>query len=150
MLQQIKLFDWLLEVDIETTVLTYDRIGEEDCACAYCRNYRLASKDFPPELLSILIALGINPGKPIHVSEYVENEDGTHLYSGTYNVVGRIMSGPDYRLITKDTGFWDLLHLSEDIKIGFTGDFDFRSSFPEPIFQIEFFINLPWLLPEKP
>ena len=150
MLQQVRLLDWLLEIDREATISAYCQASTQDCDCAYCRNYRQACVQLPFALLHVLDTLGIDPSRPTEAIEYCENEDGTHFYSGMYNVVGRIIDGPDYRSMSEATGPHGLYRMAKDLKIGFTSDVCFRLNFSEPIFQTEFFVNLPWVLAEKP
>jgi len=102
------------------------------------------------ELLKVLDTLGVDPSKPTEATEYCENEDGTHRYSGIYNLVGRIVEGFDYRSVSKATGHVRLHPMAENVEIGFTGDVYFRLNFTEPILQTELLVNLPWVLAEKP
>jgi hypothetical protein len=46
--------------------------------------------------MNIFKLLGIDPRKEGEVYEYLENEDGTHLYGGFYHIVGRIIDGLIY------------------------------------------------------
>ncbi|NLS76855.1 MAG: hypothetical protein GXY76_06300 [Chloroflexi bacterium] len=151
MLQQVRLLEWLLEVDTEATAATYRNVpSDQDCTCAYCRNFRAAWRTLPAELLQVLETLGIDPAKPLDITEFWENEDGTHFYMGMYNLVGRIVDGDDYRTVSRKSGQIDLHPLVENAGIGFTGDVDFGRGFPTPILQAEFMADVPWVLGEKP
>jgi hypothetical protein len=148
MLQQVRLLDWLLEIDREATISVYRPAWRNDCDCAYCRNYRQAHVHLPPALLVILDKLGIDSRKPAEIMEFCKNEDGTHLYAGIYDLVGRIIDGPDYELESQGAQHDGFCRIGEDLKIGFTSDVFFRLNFPEPILQTEFLLNLPWVLAE--
>ena len=83
-MEQVKVLDWLLEIDKEMTISVYNQLPTtaEDCPCSYCKNYVAASTSFPAEFLSLLDDLGVDPSKASEVYEVCENENGTHLYGG--------------------------------------------------------------------
>lgn len=80
-MRQINIGDWVLEIDFEGTKAFYHTYHQitEDCACIFCKNYVAAVELLPQTVLDFFRSLGIDPTKEGEVSEYCENEDGTHL-----------------------------------------------------------------------
>jgi hypothetical protein len=69
------------------------------------------------------------------------NDDGTHYYGGFYHCVGRIGHEPgEARLvrITPTMGIWFTAHVALVPK-----------DFPQPILQLEFTGNIPWVLEDE-
>jgi hypothetical protein len=148
--RRIAVAEWELEVDAQATAVAYRLLGEP-CSCAYCRNYRQAYTALPSELLQLLDSLGVDPASPVHTSEVCESPDGTHLYIVYYDVVGRIISGPDTRLGAQaGTGGPAPVELSPGVRIGITGEPYAPGHFPDPAIEFEFPVNLPWVIDESP
>lgn len=142
-MERIKLGPWVIDVDVSRTKRFYEEFHfiTEDCSCSYCANYILACEKFPPEIKNLFDSLGINPCKEREVSEFMENDDGTHLYHSFYHIVGRVIEGP--KLDEKETSTYNLT----GFEIGFTENIDLvPEKFPRPTLQIEFEMNIPWVL----
>ena len=138
MLTETQFFGWQIVYDRETTVNAY-QADPEHCACAYCRNFALASKTLPDAYYQFLHELGIDPDKVAEAVEYYRNPDGSHYYGWWFHVVGNIQTGP---LVEKT-------YVADKIQVLFkTEKHLVMASFPEPVIQVEFFTNLPWLLKE--
>jgi hypothetical protein len=97
MLQQIKVLDWLLEVDVDKTLQFYSdlpRVSEPDsCGCLDCRNFASASENFEKTILDIFSKLGIDASKCSHLESFRQTPNGAHLYGGTYPIVGNVLKG---------------------------------------------------------
>lgn len=113
----------------------------------------------PKDVLSFIASFGIDLRKEGEVSEYCENGDGTHLYGGFFHIVGRLISGPDVWVKTDEEGTQEGTHSYLDSNLyelsGFSFGFTYGISlvpegFPEPVLQIEFQGNIPWVISEKP
>lgn len=144
-MKRMKVGSWTIEVDVEQTKRFYDgfHLITDDCICDYCANYILACNQFPLEIKDFFVCLGIDPCKEGEVSEYMKNQDGTHFYRAFYHVVGRIIKGP--KLWNEDTS----VHNLAGFEIGFTEVLDLvPEGFPMPTVQVEFQMNIPWLLNE--
>jgi hypothetical protein len=124
------------------------------CDCLYCKNFVVAVERLPQPVLDFFYGLGIDPTKEGEVSQYCENDDGTHLYGGVYHVVGQLISGTECWIKTdEETSQLDMNNLIEIS--GFTFGFTYGLSllpdgFPEPAIQLEFQGNIPWVIDEKP
>ncbi|KYG25992.1 hypothetical protein [Alkalihalobacillus trypoxylicola] len=141
---------WIIEVNLEKNKEWYDENPTISCTCDYCANYKLACDTFPSSVKNFFNTLGIDPQKEGEVSHYVENEDGTHLYSVFYHFYGAIIKGPK-----KEGTYHKLPHSSfgknESIDIGLHTDLELvPSSMTEPVIQLEIAeILIPWLLKKE-
>lgn len=123
-----------VEFDETLTLNWYANAGEWDCDCVYCRNFvSLAKKrQLPQQVLDILARLGIAPEKATYVCHLEENEDG-QLYQFSYRLAGTIISQ------------------SQTEQIGSCGHEPYpfgAPGFPEPHFDLDFCLTLPWMLNE--
>lgn len=130
-MKQIKIKEWVLEIDVERTRKFYQDYHQitDDCECLYCKNFVAAVEKLPVEVIEFFDRLGIDPSKEGEVSEYCENADGTHLYGCFYHIVGRLISGPDcWRKSDEEIG-----HLTDNLMeiSGFTFGFTYGISLYE-------------------
>ncbi len=156
-MKKIKLNNWFLEFDYEKTKEFYGsyHLITDGCDCLNCKNFVQAINYLPTDVLSFITSFGIDPRKEGEISEYCENGDGTHLYGGFFHIVGRLISGPDVWVKTDE----ESTHSSLDSNLYELSDFSFGftyglslvpEGFPEPVLQIEFQGNIPWVISEKP
>lgn len=154
-MRQIKIMNWILEVDVERTREFYQGYHQitHGCDCLFCKNFVAAVEQLPHEVLEFFHSLGIDPTKEGEVSEFCENADGTHLYSCFYHIVGQLISGPDCWTKTDE----EISHLTGNfLEIsGFTFGFTYCISllpddFPRPAVQLEVQGNVPWVLEMNP
>ena len=121
-----------VEVDEIATKNWYANADMWGCDCGHCRNFlMLAQNDaLPHPVMEALRKLEIPPIKATYVSELYDN-----LYQFSYRVAGKILSGtskPDDSVICGH----------EIYPYGAPG-------FPEPHFDLEFFMKLPWVIDES-
>jgi len=150
-MKQIKLGSWIIEVDLRKTKKFYDEyyLITEGCDCDYCANYVLACDKFPQEITELFNSLGIDPRKEGEVSQYMENQDGTHLYGAFYHIVGNIIEGPKLWGPTTEESEVSSPNFVEHsgVEIGFSEDLALvPEGFPTPTIQFEIQMNVPWLL----
>jgi hypothetical protein len=155
MIEQVKVLDWVLEIDTEATRAFYAKLGPiwpKDCTCLYCQNYVASCDLLPTEVLELFRTLGIDPIKEAEVYEMGENADGLHFYGGFYHIVGRIVEGRDsWVTVGPNQVHTELSPLVESFKFGFTEHVALvPKGFPEPVLQVEFLGNIPWVLEERP
>jgi len=144
---EIHFNDWIIEVDVDRTSKFYNGINDEiHCDCLDCQNYRMyLSKN--DAVWSFFQNLGVNPFNDGDYTSYGILENERLLYQGVYHIVGQILSGP-----TIITDKWSNVKLIkvEDFNIGFSYELRcVHADFPEPIVQLEFEANLPWLLEKE-
>jgi hypothetical protein len=114
----------------------------EECGCTYCRNFVAASKHLPEKFVDLLNKFGIEATKPTNVSEVCTNSDGTHLYMGFYHAIASIISKP---MLVEGQLELDGIQLSFSKRRDLVPD-----ELPEPILQLDFGCNLPWVVDEAP
>lgn len=126
-----------VEVDEEATRAWYEQAEEWDCTCGHCRNFVLLVREgqLPEELLALLDKLGVPPEKASYVCELYEKEEKLY-YQVNYRMAGRVLEGPESGSIP----FGGLeLSCGREAAPGPT------DNFPEPYFDLMFFLWLPWI-----
>jgi len=149
MMKNVCLQGWVLKIDAVKTKEYYDSITvEEGCNCDYCKNYIKNCKEFSQEVLYFYNMLGIDPQKEGEFMEYYKPDTDKHLYMGFYHLVGEIVKRPSL-----GTGKWDAPNVIKVCNVEFTFTNELAlvpKNFPKPVIQLEFEVELPWLLEKKP
>ena len=135
-MKKLTLFDYSVEVDLESTYNWYTQTNAWGCSCGHCRNFleHAERNTFPGTVSAALKELNIPPEKATYVSELYTDEDGVH-YQFSYRLSGTILAA----LSQKVTGLGRCCH--EPYPYG-------APNFPEPHFDLEFWVTLPWILEE--
>ena len=128
-------FGFKARIDRKETADWYAGYAGWSCTCGHCRNFllRAARRELPAPLLEVLDGLGISPEKATYVCEIDPAEEGQLLYQFSYRIAGcgcieekaRPCGGGEVRLCREPYPF------------GAPG-------FPEPHFDLEFWLCLPW------
>lgn len=128
------------DVDLELTQGWYAQAEEWDCDCGDCRNFLKLARDraLPAPVPEILDRLGIPPEKSTDVCEYGP-EEGGRLYGFGYRIAGQILSGD----MQRDSAQLDGVRVT-----CFHDSYPGAPGFPEPHFDLEFWVTLPWALDE--
>jgi hypothetical protein len=144
---EIHFNDWILQVDVDRTSKFYNDINDEiQCDCLDFQNYRMYLTK-SEGVRSFFQKLGVNPFKDGDYTSYGVPENERLLYLGVYHIVGVIVSGPT--VITDKWSDANLIKV-EDFNIGFSYELRcVHADFPEPIIQLEFEANFPWLLEKE-
>ena len=130
------LFDYQVEIDEKTTKDWYEKSKGWRCDCAYCQNFLLLSKkkELPTEVLDTLKGFDIPSEKPTYVGEFTK-ENGWHLYQFSYRIAGNILEEG-----TGEKLEWGEARCCHEI-------YPYGApEFPEPHFDLEFWVDLPWIL----
>ncbi len=137
--EQIRLGDWLLEVDIEATRRAYLGARPIDlCGCQGCHNYSALASAFSGDLLAFFQWFGMDPAKEAEVFVYCQDRAGLHFYGGFYHLVARIREQPD------PLSFFSV---TEQFWVSFTQKTSLvPNDFPQPVLQMEIQAALPWVL----
>lgn len=137
----MELFGYTVEVDETAARDWYAGFEGWDCDCGHCRNFlRLArERKLPGFVLEVLDRLGIPPEKATYVCELYE-KDGLLVYQASWRVAGRILREPEREDFSCEKDCGSCGH--EVYPYGAPG-------FPQPHFDLLFFLGLPWVL-EKP
>lgn len=128
------------EVDLELTRGWYARAEEWGCECGGCRNFLKLAREraLPAPVLEILDGLGIPPAKATYVCEMGPAEGG-RCYEFSYRLAGNILSGDETKSVPWEGGSVWFCH--EPYPYG-------APEFPEPHFDLAFWMTLPWVLEE--
>ena len=129
------LFGSEVEIDDVSTRRWYADAEEWGCDCGDCRNFLVLARkrQLPAFVLEQLDKLDIPPEKATYVCQMYPDGDGQH-YQFSYRIAGNILSAE------ATTGAVRCCH--EPYPYGAPG-------FPEPHFDLEFWVTLPWVL-DKP
>ena len=148
-MDRLKIGSWVIEVDVNKTKAFYDKqpLITQDWDSVFEENYVLACETFPQEVRVLFNSLGIDPRKQGEVNEYEKHEDGFHIYGGFYFIVGKIISGPDFWVNTEE-GSMPNFETINGVQIAFTDELAMTpdKDLPKPVIQLEFQLNVPWLL----
>ena len=130
MLSKYSLLNCDVEIDKEKTAQWYAQAEDWGCECGNCVNFlEVVKRDLLPSHVSKLLdSLHI----PASKATYVCLLDGEHLYQFSYRVAGTILS--------KNASWVENGHCChEPYPYG-------APDFPTPHFDIEFCMELPWVL----
>jgi len=148
MFQRVKIKDWNVEVDRESTEQAHRQktAGFATCSCSYCAWFRDHRAElFPNEFLDVLQTMGIDPTKDIEVYEAHEDPKWA-FYGGWFHANGRLLDGPSKAVplkIAPGEKRWRIL----DFSIQVNGKQDLaKADFPRPIVQVNFYGNF-WTQP---
>ena len=135
-MKNLTLFGYFVEVNLEATHNWYAQANAWGCSCGHCRNFlEHAKRNTLPEAASAALKeLDIPAEKATYVSELYTDEAGVH-YQFSYRLAGRILAS----LSQEKTILGRCCH--ERYPYGAPG-------FPEPHFDLEFWVTLPWVLEE--
>lgn len=138
MMKEYKLFGYPVEIDKEATKDWYYTFKGWRCDCGHCQNFLLLAKkkELPNAVLDTLIAFGVLPEKPTYVCE-IASEEGQILYQFSYRMAGNILEEKEESAVEPEWGEARCCH--EIYPYGAPG-------FPEPHFDLEFWVRLPWIL----
>lgn len=124
--------DWILQVDIEKTLLYSGQILQDHCQCGYCRNYYSAIDSVYPELRPFLERFGSHVETPDELMPFEPT-----LYEATYCICGCILQ-----------------HGTSPVALGrlnitVVESLDFTTECPLPCFGlVTSVMELPWVLDE--
>lgn len=133
------LFGSMVEIDEANTHRWYADAEEWGCNCGDCRNFLALAhgRQLPAFVLEQLDKLGIPPEKATYVCHLYDDEKG-HLYQFSYRITGNILSG-ETNILSEETATGAGRCCHETYPYGAPG-------FPEPHFDLEFWVTLPWVL----
>lgn len=135
-MQKREMFGYSAEVDLVATRNWYTQADIWGCSCGHCRNFleHARKNTLAGAVSAVLKELDIPPQKSTYVSELYTDETGIH-YQFSYRIVGSILAEPSQEV----TALGRCCH--EPYPYG-------APNFPEPHFDLEFCVTLPWILEE--
>lgn len=149
---------WTVQVDVERTLEAHSQLttsGAVECGCAGCMNFDAQRADvLSGRFGSLLAALGIRPPWEVEVVNFGEVESGLHAYSLWYHFVGTVVSGaPAWKPVEGPT---DMRAQDFEPQGGWSVGCHTEARLVRPSFrglalvQLEFSLELPWVLANKP
>ena len=135
-MRNLTLFGYSVEVNLEATQNWYAQANAWSCSCGHCQNFltHARRKTLPDVVSAGLGELNIPAEKATYVSELFTDEEGIH-YQFSYRIAGSILAAPSQEV----TALGRCCH--EPYPYG-------APDFPEPHFDLEFWVTLPWVLEE--
>ena len=128
------------EADEPATRRWYAGAPQWDCDCGHCRNFLALARrrQLPPEVLELQDRLEIPPEKATYVCE-MYHEETTLFYQIGYRLAGTLLEAAPG---SPEAGYTEI-HISRERCAPFEAP-----DFPEPSFELELWISLPWILDE--
>ena len=149
---------FIIGVDVDRTRRFYSKLDEitSSCSCDNCRNYLLATEDFPREVLEFFNKLGVDVRKAPEVYKIFGcPEENCVYYNGFYHICGELIkdrrkenihdfTDEGATILTDD----DYYSISDDYSVHFVDDIDLpEEELSLPAFQMEItFSKVPWKL----
>ena len=135
-MKKLTLFGYSVEVNLDATQNWYAQANAWSCSCGHCQNFltHARRKTLPDVVSAVLGELNIPAEKATYVSELYTDEEGIH-YQFSYRIAGSILAVPSQEV----TAPGRCCH--EPYPYG-------APNFPEPHFDLEFWVTLPWILEE--
>lgn len=96
-MEHIKILEWELDINKERTLEHYISLPlvSDGCTCNECINYVQACDYVPTEFLALTEGLGIDLKKAAETFHCGDYGNGTCMYWAGFDIIGRIVSGPD-------------------------------------------------------
>ena len=145
-------YGYAAEVDMPATRAWYAQAGDWSCTCGHCRNFLALAKErkLPGELLDILDGLGVPPEKATYVCELYHDENWREkglLYQLQWRLAGTVVQTPESR--ENEGTFWGppVQLPGFHLMLGHE-TFPVEPDFPEPNFDLNVSLYLPWVLDE--
>ena len=137
-MKKYDLFGYAVEVDKQATKEWYGKFKGWKCDCEHCKNFLLLAKkkQLPVIFLDTLKEFEIPPEKPTYVCE-ITSKKGQLLYQFSYRMTGNILQE---KADTQEELEWGEARCCHEIYPYGAPDF------PTPHFDLEFWVQLPWIL----
>ncbi|MGI6030045.1 MAG: hypothetical protein ACOX7F_00910 [Eubacteriales bacterium] len=138
-MQPYTIGDYAVEFDKAATAAWYEQSPGWHCECGDCRNFLalVGQKQLPPMVTEWLSVFGAIPEKPTYVCELYETQQG-HLYQFHYRIAGHMLNDPHPNDSVRFD--WGSVYCGHDC-------YPYGApNFPEPHFDLMFFMDLPWIL----
>lgn len=145
-----------VDIDVEKTKQFYEKAEtvDEGCSCDGCQNFSQAVDCVLPAVKNIFANLGIDMRKVRECYVNCTNQDGTLLYGGFCHLCGNLISGESAWIkCRKAYSHWDeaeTFAISDDFHVSFQNEVAMlETDFPLPVIQLEFSVNMPWVLEKE-
>lgn len=148
--------DWVYTYDLEKTKIAYSKFKNR-CTCNGCTNLFAVfdeSNPFPKNIQKLFLTVGIDYKALVNgVPHYFDSSRSQFLYSGWYHFIGKLVDGPDVRLIDYGNAKalnYHFIEVDENTSIAFHSGKDIAQVLFEPedfdnLVQIQFTIWTDWI-----
>lgn len=144
-------FGYEAEVDEQTVRSWYAQADEWGCTCGHCRNFLALARarKLPEELLSILDSLSIPPEKATYVCELDDRDwkEKGLLYEISWRVAGEVVKKPESNQ-NEGTPWGPPAWLRSCWLMLGHETCPVAEGFPQPNFDLDVSLYLPWVLDE--
>ncbi len=148
--------DYVIDVDVERTREIYQTLQpvSRRCTCDWCENYQKAIAHAPARVKGMFESLGIDLESITESAACHQNRDGSWHYDCTCHVRGKLVKGKELtdvvggQLVTLRSE--DAYEVAKGVMVWFSDECNrVEKEFDSPVLQIDFGIDLPWVL-DKP
>ena len=148
--------DYVIDVDVERTREIYKTLQpvSKRCTCDWCANYQKAVTHAPLQVKSMFESLGIDLERITESAACHQNRDGSWHYDCTCHVRGKLVKGKELtrvvggQLVTLRSE--DAYEVAKGVIVWFSDECNrVEKEFDAPILQLDFGIDLPWVLDKK-
>lgn len=130
----IHLGDWELDADVETNMHYSSVQAQDNCRCAYCRNFYATVDNVCPSLRSFLLQFGVDINGPDEICPFEPT-----IYEAVYIVNGQILK----------KGSWQISVDGIPVQIKSMEESDMDTVRPAPYFTLTVgLVELPWVMDE--
>ena len=149
---QFSWYGYTVAVDEQATRNYYRKAGDWDCMCGHCRNFLALARErrLPEDLLAILDRLSIPPEKATCVCELYHEADWRErglLYEISWRIAGSVVKKPESRE-NEGTPWGPPVRLPQFSLILGHETCNMAAGFPQPNFDLDVSLYLPWVLDE--
>ena len=149
---RLSLWGYELEVDEQATRAWYAQAEEWSCTCGHCRNFLALARArrLPGELLAILDSLSIPAEKATYVCELYHDESWEKkglLYEISWRVAGAVVQTPEKKQNNGTAWGPPVVFPTFQMMVGHEC-YNIQPEFPEPSFDLDISLYLPWVLDE--
>ena len=145
--------NYVLDIDVEKTREIYEKLRtvSEKCGCNNCLNFEKATEHLPRHVRALFDKLGVDVKKITECYINTQNNDGSVFYAGFCHLSGRLIQGGNAWIqISEDRLCFDekpSAPVGEAFHMWFQEKcYMVETEFGSTIIEMEFYVNLPWLL----
>ncbi|MBR3356999.1 MAG: hypothetical protein IKG46_04140 [Solobacterium sp.] len=144
-----------VDADVEQTRLFYENASliTDSCRCADCRNFEAAADQLPFTVKRFFADLGVDLKKICECYTLSTGPDGWVCYGGFCHICGILLKGNEsfYRIRDNSNPINHKPAAKRNYWAAFSDRADLlEDGFPMPVLQIDFKLDVPWVLePEQ-
>lgn len=144
-----------VDIDLEKTKHFYEgaELIHENCSCDGCLNFEKAVSMLPQSVRDFFAGLGVDMQKACECYVNGPKDEKTLLYGGFYHLCGKILAGEHAWKDAGNGSRWNekaAYFITPNFQVSFSTDVALlEAGFPQPVIQLEFLADIPWVLERK-